>query len=85
MSPLVNLSEGTPFAISKSSLKACPLTTGIVCVSTAMIAVDEGDVEDLSRRLFGVSTGARHPSAIIQSFLLSVSDEHVWCFPTYVG
>jgi len=50
-----------------------------------MIAVDEGDVEDLSRRLFGVSTGARHPSAIIQSFLLPVSDEHVWCFPTYVG
>lgn len=51
MSPLVNLSEGTPFAISpfaisKSSLKACPFIIGIVCVSTAMVAVDVSDVEE---------------------------------------
>ena len=51
MSPLVNLSEGTPFAISpfaisKSLLKACPFIIGIVCVSIAMVAVDVSDVEE---------------------------------------
>lgn len=46
MSPLVNLSEESrmPFSISTSPLKACPFMAGMVCVSTAMVVVDVGDV-----------------------------------------